>query len=227
MEEKNNNSNNNENNQTQVNNETSVTTNQTQAINEVSNPQLVNNTSTNTQNNVKSENKDYDNDANISLILGILSLVLSAVPIVNLVLAIIAIVKANKIPKEERSGKSKAGLVMGIITIILSVISFVLIIIMAFVLGIAIFNAAGEVSNYGSNIYNSILDENESGYSYSQSYDYTNDIFNLYELTENEVSNDMNSIDTPQGEEETTSNSSERIFKNKESNVTYKIPTIE
>ena len=79
--------------------------------------------------NHTTDNSEFEKNADLSMVLGILSLVFGGIPILNLVLAIIAIIKANSIPKEHRNGKAIAGMVLGIISIILSVISVIFLII--------------------------------------------------------------------------------------------------
>ena len=136
--------------------------------------------------------RKYDNNANISLILGILSIVLLAIPIVNLVLAIIAIVQGKKIPKEYRDGKASAGITMGIIVTVLSIIGIILVLIMVLGLGAVIFYAASEyVDNYGDN-YIGYYNELDSSYSWNSTINYDDD---YYEFNYNELNEEIDILD--------------------------------
>ena len=101
--------------------------------------------------NHTTDNSEFEKNADLSMVLGILSLVFGGIPILNLVLAIIAIIKANSIPKEHRNGKAIAGMVLGIISIILSVISVIFLIIFFLALGVLVFNSASKVVDYNLN----------------------------------------------------------------------------
>lgn len=106
--------------------------------------------------NHTTDNSEFEKNADLSMVLGILSLVFGGIPILNVVLAIIAIIKANDIPKEHRNGKAIAGMVMGIISIVLSVVSVIILIILVLALGIFAFNNAARVVD--DHLSNSILE---------------------------------------------------------------------
>ena len=148
----------------------------------------VNNNQT-TNDNLKSQ---YDNKANISLILGILSILFLAIPVVNLVLAIIAIVQGKKIPKEYRDGKASAGIVMGIIVVVLSIIGVILILILTLGLGAMIFYAASEYVNDYEDNYTSYHNELNSNYNWNSTVIYDD---NYYEFDYNDLNDEIDILD--------------------------------
>lgn len=144
--------------------------------------------------NHTTDNSEFEKNADLSMVLGILSLVFGGIPILNLVLAIIAIIKANSIPKEHRNGKAIAGMVLGIISIILSVIFVIFLIIFFLALGVLVFNNASKVVDY--NLNNNII----SGYYENYDLEENDTILeeqNILEneedvLDENEIEEEMN-----------------------------------